>query len=125
MSSPWILVVDDDEDLRDTMLTILDMQGYVVVGASDGLDALQVIRKRGRPAIILLDLRMPRMNGPEFVAALRDDPALSSAPIVVFSGDTNASEVAARVGARGLLGKPVDLAELVSMVERVMPKHAE
>lgn len=120
MSTPWVLVVDDDDDLRDTMLMLLDMHGYTAIGASNGLDALQVIRTRGRPAIILLDLRMPAMNGQEFAAALHDDPALAPTPIVLFSGDSNASEVAASVGACKLLSKPVNLSELVSVVRHVI-----
>ncbi len=119
-ASSWILVVDDDEDIRDTLTLLLDMKGYAVGGASDGLEALQQIRTRGRPGMILLDLRMPRMNGEEFASALHADPALASAPIVVFSGDTNALEVANGIGAWGLLKKPIDLTELVEVVERVM-----
>ena len=123
MSADWILVVDDDEDVRDALSMVLDMRGYAVTGASDGLDALQQIRSRGCPGLILLDLRMPRMNGEELAAALRADPALVTAPIVVFSGDTNAREVAAAMGARALLAKPVDLAALLAVVRRVMDGH--
>jgi chemosensory pili system protein ChpA (sensor histidine kinase/response regulator) len=119
-SSSWILIVDDDEDIRDTLSLVLDMKGYSVAGAGDGLDALQLIRTRGRPGMILLDLRMPRMNGEELAAALHADPKLASAPIVVFSGDTTAPEVATEIGARAMLKKPIDLTQLVDVVERVM-----
>ena len=121
MSSRWILVVDDDEDIRDTLMLLLDMEGYAVIGASNGLDALQQIRAHGRPGMILLDLRMPCMHGEEFAAALHADPALALAPIVVFSGDANAPEVASGMGAQALLKKPVELTELVDVVRRVMP----
>ena len=121
MSSNWILVVDDDEDVRDTLMLVLDMKGYAAIGASNGLDALQLIRAHGRPGMILLDLRMPRMHGEEFAAALHADPALAPAPIVVFSGDTNAREVASGMGVQALLKKPIDLTALVAVVRRVMP----
>ena len=121
MSSRWILVVDDDEDVRDAVMMLLDMTGYAVICASNGIDALQQIRSHGRPGMILLDLRMPCMNGEEFAAALHADPALAPTPIVAFSGDTNAPEVASRMGAQALLKKPVDLTELIDIVRRMMP----
>lgn len=121
MSSRWILVVDDDDDVRDTLMLLLDMNGYAVIGASDGHDALQQIRLYGRPGLILLDLRMPHMNGEEFAATLHADTALAPAPIVVFSGDTNAPGIASRMGAQALLKKPVDLTEIIDVVRRVMP----
>ncbi len=80
MSSPWVLVVDDDDDIRDTMMTILDQRGYVAAGAADGLDALEQIRIHGAPGIVLLDLRMPRMSGKEFVNAVHSDPLFLSSP---------------------------------------------
>lgn len=118
MSSPWVLVAEDDDDIRETILMLLDVQGYTAIGAIDGEDALQQIRARGRPGMVLLDLRMPRMNGTELVAALRADPELAPAPIVVVSGDTNARDVAASLGAQGLLKKPFELSELVATVRR-------
>jgi CheY-like chemotaxis protein len=116
-----ILVVEDDEDLRDGILVILEMYGYEAFGAKDGVDALHEMRTRGRPGLILLDLRMPRMNGEELAAIVRRDPILASTPIVVLSGDTTAPEVAAAIGAVGLLVKPVDLPTLLAMVRRVLP----
>jgi CheY-like chemotaxis protein len=121
VSAPWILVVDDDEDVRDTLLVLLEMRGYGAAGAADGIDALEQIRTRGRPDLILLDLRMPRMNGEEFAAALHADPALAPAPIVVFSGDTNAVEVTRAMGARSLLKKPFDVNQLFDAVRRAIP----
>lgn len=118
MSSGWVLVADDDDDIRETIVMLLELQGYVAIGANDGVDALQQIRARGRPAIVLLDLRMPRMNGSELVAALRAEPALAATPIVVLSGDTNARDVAAALGAHGLLKKPFELSALVATVHR-------
>jgi CheY-like chemotaxis protein len=92
-----------------------------VAGASDGIDALQQIRTRGRPSLILLDLRMPNMNGEEFAAALHADSTLAQTPIVVFSGDTNAVEVTRAIGAQSLLKKPIDLNQLFDTVKRAVP----
>jgi chemosensory pili system protein ChpA (sensor histidine kinase/response regulator) len=111
-------VVEDDEDIRESLELILARHGYAVLGARDGVDALQQIRTHGRPGLILLDLRMPRMNGEELAAVLREDAALAPTPIVVLSGDANAREVERAIGARGLLAKPVDLHALLAMVGR-------
>ena len=74
---PWILVVDDDDDVRDVVMAILDARGYETVAARDGVEALERLRRRGGPALMLLDLRMPRMSGPEEpVAELRANAAL-------------------------------------------------
>jgi CheY-like chemotaxis protein len=123
-AEPWILVVDDDEDIRAVILLLLDMAGYAAVGAADGLEALERIQSRGRPALVLLDLRMPRLNGPGFVGALRADPALAAVPIVVLSGDAMASEIASSLGVSGCLKKPVDLEDLVGAVDRHCPAGA-
>jgi CheY-like chemotaxis protein len=121
MTTPWVLVVDDDRDIRDVMVMILDLEGYRAVGASDGMDALDQIRTRGRPDVVLLDLRMPHMNGAELAAALRGDPQLAPAPIVILSGDTNAPEVADALGAQGMLKKPIELRELIATVRQFVP----
>jgi CheY-like chemotaxis protein len=121
MSSEWVLVVEDDADVRETIVMLLELQGYDACGATDGLDALRQMRARGRPGIVLLDLRMPAMNGGELVAAVRADPDLAPAPIVVVSGDTNARDVASSIGAQGLLKKPFELTELVAVVRRFVP----
>lgn len=122
MNNSWVLVVEDDDDVRDTLLLVLDMAGFVTVGAVDGLDALDQIRKRGRPGIVLLDLRMPRMSGAEFASAVHADPELAPAPIVIVSGDNNARDVAGTLGVQGLLTKPIEMPELVATVRRFVPQ---
>jgi len=116
----WILVVEDDEDIREMIVLLLGIEGYEAVAARDGLDALQRIRERGRPGMVFLDLRMPRMSGSDFAQALRADPALASTPLIVLSGDARATEVAATVGATKCLIKPLDLGELMDAVTRVL-----
>ena len=121
--SDWhgILVVDDDEDVREMIMLVLALEGYQVVGAQDGLEALEKIRTHGSPKLILLDLRMPRLNGADFVRALRRDPAHASIPIVILSGDASALDAAQSLGALDLLIKPVELAQLLGVASRVLP----
>jgi CheY-like chemotaxis protein len=113
----WILVVDDDDDVRETILLLLVARGHRVDGAGDGQAALERIQQLGPPAGVLLDLRMPRMNGAEFVRAMRADPAFASVPIVVLSGDTGAGDVPP---ASAVLRKPCDLDELLAVIDRYM-----
>jgi CheY-like chemotaxis protein len=111
----WILVVDDDDDVRDTIMLLLESQGRQVAGATDGLVALEEMARRGRPALVLLDLRMPRMNGAELAQAMHADPQLATVPIVILSGDAGGATAPT---AQAVLRKPCDLDELFAMVER-------
>jgi CheY-like chemotaxis protein len=122
MSHPrWILIVDDDDDIREALSAVLAMNGYETVGAGDGLAGLEQIRARGRPALVLLDLRMPRLNGYDFARALREDPALASIPIVVLSGDLAAIDQAQPLGVQGCLRKPIELRHLLDAVRGHVP----
>ena len=121
-SKGWILIVDDDEDIRDAIALVLERRGYRAVGAFDGQDALDQLRAHdGAPALILLDLMMPRLNGVDFAKQFRSSSGVSQAPIVVLSGDSRARETAASLGAADCLSKPVDLMDLVDTVRRFVP----
>ena len=72
---------------------VLERRGYRAVGAFDGQDALEQLRERdGAPALILLDLMMPRLDGVDFAKQLRSSAGVSQAPIVILSGDSRARE---------------------------------
>jgi len=105
-----ILVVDDDPAIRAFVQLALEDTGYEVIVATDGLDALEAIRER-EPGLILLDMRMPRMNGWEFAAAYRREWS-PRAPIVIMTAGREAT--LSEVGAAGWLGKPFDLEQLLS-----------
>jgi len=82
-----ILVVDDQEDERDAMARLLHRRGYVVELAQNGQEAIDRLRHRGSlPALVLLDLNMPVMDGWEFLALVAQDIALRPLPVVVISG---------------------------------------
>jgi CheY-like chemotaxis protein len=80
-----ILVVDDDEDIRETLRIALELQGYHVLTAGNGREALDALRRGPRPGMILLDLMMPVLDGWTFAEALDKDPALSDLPILVIT----------------------------------------
>ena len=109
-----ILVVEDDENIRELVDVILSGAGYEVVTAPDGAAALQVIGST-RPDLVLLDMRMPIMDGWEFARQYRARPE-PHAPIVVLTAARDAAQRAAEIRANGYLGKPFDMASLLSMV---------
>jgi CheY-like chemotaxis protein len=84
MNSKTVLIVEDDNDLRDAYVMILESEGVDVQCAENGLKALELIKKEGDPGIIFLDLRMPVMDGIEFLK-LYDAPSHENTEIVVFS----------------------------------------
>ncbi len=118
-----VLLVDDDADIREVVQMVLEIHGYRVTTASDGAEALAHLRGGARPCLILLDIMMPVMSGPEFRAAQLCDPALAKIPVVVLSGDTRAPDRAATLQTE-VLKKPIELPALVNLVGRFCGKNA-
>jgi CheY-like chemotaxis protein len=114
-----VLVVDDDPAIRDFLTEILKDEGYAVVAAADGQEALDRLQEPSlTPCLIVLDLMMPKMNGWQFRAAQQHDPALTSIPVVVLSARPDIATEAAMVGVNAYLPKPIDLNILVDIVAR-------
>jgi CheY-like chemotaxis protein len=112
----YILIVEDDFDIREALTQILEEEGYVVRGASNGREALDVANDEV-PKLILLDLMMPVMNGWQFRAEQLKDPRLASVPVIVISADPQVQPKAASLGAAGLLRKPISLDDLLQAVK--------
>ena len=85
MGNHTILVVDDDADIRDSVAEVLEDAGYRVQQAANGREALDYLQASAYPCIILLDLMMPVMDGPQFRAAQQSKPTLAGIPVVVIS----------------------------------------
>lgn len=116
-----ILLVEDDRDIREIIAEALEEGGYRVLGAADGLDAIEQLRGGTRlPRLILLDLMMPRMNGVQFCEEARKVPEWAGIPIVVLSADAHAKQKAEALHAASFLRKPVKLAALYETVARVL-----
>jgi two-component system chemotaxis response regulator CheY len=112
-----VLVVDDDRDIRDVLTDALEAEGYRVVTAVDGLDALTWLRARtARPCVVLLDLMMPRMDGIQFRTEVLNDPDLALIPVVVLSADPSVIVTAKSLNFAGSLRKPVPLEALLAAV---------
>jgi chemosensory pili system protein ChpA (sensor histidine kinase/response regulator) len=116
-----ILVVEDDDDIREVVEEILSSEGYRVEVAKDGIDALGKLDGDTRPPLILLDMMMPRMDGETFLRALRARPPLADAPVVVISGNAAAREKAHALHAAACLVKPFELDELLGLVRGLTP----
>lgn len=115
-SSKTVLVVDDDPDLRTIAEMILTEAGFRVTTAEHGKAALEAVN-HGLPSVILLDIKMPVMDGPEFARQFRARYG-EKIPIVVVTAAESAARWARDIGAQGWLGKPFELDELVDVVRR-------
>ncbi len=124
-SSRGVLVVDDDVNIRYSLVEALEDEGYRALSASNGVEALEVLRVLPKPpSVILLDLMMPVMDGWEFRAQQQRDPVLSKIPVVVISAHANVVEEAAQVSASAYLVKPFQLEDLVATVGKVCSSGA-
>lgn len=114
-----ILVVDDDEDVRNMICIVLSVEGYAAAGAADGLEALQRLRSTAPPALIIVDLMMPRMDGDALIRTISADTSLAQIPIAIVSGQItrDTQPPGSRVVAR--LIKPVELDDLLDIVHQV------
>jgi CheY-like chemotaxis protein len=112
-----VLIVDDDPDILQTLGLCLSTEGYRVVMAANGEEALEVL-KNERPHVILLDLMMPVMDGWQFVAEM-DARGQRSAPLLILSADRAVQGHAGNLRASGHLAKPFDLDELLTKVQQL------
>jgi DNA-binding response OmpR family regulator len=120
--SATIVLIEDDEDIRDIVAEVLRAEGYAVFAARDGSEGLELVRRLGgtRVSLILLDFMMPVLDGSQVLAVLKGDHALESIPVVVVSA---AARQAPATGFRGIaawLSKPVDMQSLLAVVRGVL-----
>jgi CheY-like chemotaxis protein len=115
-----VLIVDDDAAIRSVLVDLLEDEGYPVVSAANGHEALAYLQHNTlRPCVILLDLMMPVMDGWQFRAAQQADTALATIPVVVLSASENLRQVAQTLAATAYLAKPIDLAALTHTVNQL------
>ena len=112
-----VLVIDDDREVRESLRTLLQLDGHKVKTARDGQDALEQLRGGLRPSIILLDLMMPAMDGQHFRAEQLRDPEFAHIPVVVLSGHCDPQQNAASLGAVASLRKPADIDTVLQLIE--------
>jgi CheY-like chemotaxis protein len=120
-----ILIIDDDVVALEMMSTILAGDGYRVAAACNGLDAIERLHTYEKPDLIVLDLKMPIMDGCHFCQARLKDKELASIPIVILSAAADVAEQAAALGADLHLQKPVDVVTLLNAVRRYCSPQPE
>lgn len=109
------MIVDDDDDIRQTLAEVLSEQAFDCIVAADGVDALGRLENEKLPGVILLDLVMPNMNGWEFYGALRRNPLLANIPVIVM---TVASARRDPIDAAHILEKPFTLESVLEVLSR-------
>ena len=117
--SVTVLVVDDDATIRQFIEMALTDQGYQVVTAEHGQAALEMVR-RTPPELILLDMRMPVMDGWAFAQAYRTTPP-PHAPVIVLTAARDATQSAEEIAADAVLAKPFDLRDLMNLIRHLAP----
>lgn len=120
MAEPLILLVDDEPSIRETVSFILEMEGYRVVTAENGDEALEQIR-RLQPPVVLLDAMMPRRDGFDVCRTVKSDPTLSATKIVMLTalGQKTDQEKAMVAGADFYVTKPFDEEDLLTLLARL------
>ena len=121
VSRPRVLVVDDDESIRQFIEMALGDDGFDVALAEEGAVALAA-SERFRPDVILLDMRMPGVDGWRFAEAYRAGPG-PHAPILVLTAARDAAKYAAEIGADAHLAKPFELAELLRLLKGLVGRQ--
>jgi CheY-like chemotaxis protein len=108
--------VDDDDTIRTVVAEVLELEGYAVACATNGAEALELVRRQ-RPQAIVLDLMMPVMDGWHFLEHCRADARCAGTPVLVISASRHLSREAAGLGVTGCIAKPFDLDVLLRAVE--------
>jgi CheY-like chemotaxis protein len=116
-AGPTVLIVEDDFSIRESLSEMLREEGYTVETAEHGREALERLQAGVKPAIILLDLMMPVMDGWQVLEALAAHPRLSEVPVIVVSAAVGSLPA----HARGFLRKPIRFAKLLEAINGHLP----
>lgn len=114
---PCVLVVDDDPGIREAIAAVLRDERYIVATAGNGQRALDMMRGGLRPALVILDLWMPVLDGEQTLSAMKDDATLHATPVIVISAALEKRKTDAVASAALAMKKPLDLEELLSVVD--------
>lgn len=118
-----VLVVDDEDDVREALAALIERWGFEVVTAGSGREALETL-PRLRPRLVLLDLTMPDINGWSVRAAMLADPSLASIPVVLLSGVADAPLQSKVLQTEDLLTKPIDVEKLRELLSAHLGRPA-
>ncbi|MGO9063213.1 MAG: response regulator [Myxococcaceae bacterium] len=117
LKRPQLLLVEDDRGVRDAIQDYLEDEGYSVLSANDGEQALSILEGLVDACLVVLDVRMPVMDGVEFMRQFRARPWLRHHRLVLMSASELAPELRGAPGVVGLLQKPFELERLLTLVQ--------
>lgn len=109
-----ILIIEDDQDIRETLQNMLLAEGYEVLTATNGKEGIELLKSNSQPRLVLLDMAMPVMNGMEFLDILTNDTILAAIPVYIHSATANLVDIN---GARGLIRKPASYEAILRLVK--------
>jgi two-component system response regulator CpxR len=112
-----VLVVEDNEDIRDSLVDALELEGFKVVTACNGHEAFTYLQKSPQPDLMLLDVRMPVMSGPELLQAMKRAHVAEQMPVIIQSGEMNLN----LPGVYPRLRKPYSMTDLLNTVRACQP----
>jgi DNA-binding response OmpR family regulator len=121
-AGPIVLIVDDDERLREYVRVNLEMEGYSVLEAGSAEEGLSVLEE-STPNLVLLDVMMPEVDGWEMLRRVQERHGVGAIPVIMFSGkldEREAGEANVR-GAQGFIGKPFNPQELIDQTKQLLP----
>ena len=117
-----VLVVEDNGGARESLVMLLQVEGFEAEGVENGREALRRLRGGYDACLILLDLMMPIMDGWSFRVEQRHDPRLAEIPVAVLTATVDPAREAQRLGAVAAFQKPLDVARLLEVVAQYCPK---
>jgi len=113
---PCVLVIDDEADALDAISELLEDEGLKTLRASDGAEALALLQAGHRPSLILLDLKMPVMDGREFLKRISSEPDLAEIPVAIVTASASLRDLPSRRNDAGFFTKPLDYPRLMKVI---------
>lgn len=123
MSSKRILVVEDNDEIRELLVSVFSLEGYNVDTVADGGKALDVLCKI-KPDLVTLDLSLPGKNGEEILRDIRQDPRVSCTPVIIISAYVERMQEEERNTAQHIISKPFEILDVLNKVEGILGQPA-
>lgn len=119
-SGKYVLLVEDDPDIRELVLEAFQIMNVEAKSATCGSDAIDALATHGKPAVVLLDLMMPKTDGVWFCNERKKYPQYNDIPVVILTADSKIESKAAELAVNGFLRKPVTIDDLMKTVNKYM-----
>lgn len=120
----YVLLVEDDPDIRELVLEAFQIMDVQATAATCGSEAIEALQRHGNPAVVLLDLMMPKTDGVWFCNERKKYPEFLDIPVVILTADSKIESKAAELSVNGFLRKPVTIDDLMKTVNRYLRSAA-